>query len=103
MASESTNQRASVGTNAPMRSNSDCIRLSLQDHAPAHEIGAKRLRPHNDPVQRFDFRRRRTALGDESMAAEGMCLCYPLAEFPDRGIAQRLRESRQQVRPFAEG
>ena len=57
IASESTNHAAIVGTNAPRRSNWDCIRLPLQDHARAHEIGAKRRRSDDDPVQRFDFLR----------------------------------------------
>ena len=31
----------------------------------------------------------------ERMAAEGICLCCPLAQFPERGMAQRLRQSDQ--------
>ena len=57
IASESTNQAAIVGTKAPKRSNSDSIRLSLQDHGREHEIGAKRRRSDNDPAQCFDFLR----------------------------------------------
>src|SRR5436309_9417030 len=96
IASESTNQAAIVGTNAPKRSNCDCIRLFLQNHACVHEIAAQRLRSDNDPVQCFDFiRLSRSARCYERMAAEGICLGCPLAQFPERGMAQRLRQSDQ--------
>src|SRR5262245_58629685 len=99
MASASTNQAAIVGTNAPKRSNWDCIRSSLQDHARPHEIGSKRCRSDDDRAQCLGFRWFCQAPVDrEGMATEGARLCCPSAEFPDRWIANRLREPDEQAR-----
>src|SRR5262249_5967704 len=98
MASESTNQAAIVGTNAPRRSNCDCIRLSLQHHARAHEIGAKHCRSDDDPAQCLDFLRLGGALDCcEGMATERTGLPCPPAEFPGRRIAKGLRQPSEQT------
>src|SRR5258708_36073174 len=84
-ASKSTNQAAIIGTNAPKRSNWDCIRLSRQDHARAHELGSERHRSDDEPTQRLDILRLSRASDRlEAMATKRARLTGPPVQCADK-------------------
>ena len=88
-----------VGANAPKRSNWDCIRFPLQDHVRPQEIGRRRRRSDDDLAQCLGLRRfSNIPVGGQGLATKCARLCCSPAEFPDRWIAEGLRQPTEQTR-----